>query len=399
MKQIGSMFLVAIIASILTTLASNYFHSETNGDIISNVELWQQQPDTQQRKEQTKNPETDLSLQEFQSNLIEIIAQAKRNVVSVVATKDVTYINASDPFDFFFNDRGRWSQDTITQRQEVWWGSGIYADKQGYIVTNKHVVDDEKAEYSVIFADGTTAKVEKARLDPIIDIAVLKINPGDASPEAEPASFLSFKEEVPVGSLTLAIGNTLNEYQNSVTLGIISGRDRRLLSDNENIYAWLYQTDTAISQWNSGGPLLGIDGKVIGVNTAISAIGNDIGFAIPVSDEFVQATLLSVKENDAIVRPFIGIQYVDIDRKTQAELKLDEKNGVAIMEVVPWWAADQAWLKKDDIITAIGGVAIDEKNPFLYQLFTHKPGDQITVTVKRWGESQTIDLALSKNSK
>jgi len=99
------------------------------------------------------------------------------------------------------------------------------------------VVDDVKADYSVIFADGSTAKVEKARLDPIIDVAVLKISPADVPAESEPASFMPFKQEVPVGSLTVAIGNTLNEYQNSVTLGIISGRDRRLFSDNENIYA------------------------------------------------------------------------------------------------------------------------------------------------------------------
>lgn len=354
--------------------------------------------DEKPSNEEQNQPIT-VSLRDFQANLVDIIAQSKKSVVSVVATKDVTFINASDPFDFFFNERRWWWQDSITQRQEVWGGSWIYADKRGYIVTNKHVVDDVKADYSVIFADGSTAKVEKARLDPIIDVAVLKISPADVPAESEPASFMPFKQEVPVGSLTVAIGNTLNEYQNSVTLGIISGRDRRLFSDNENIYAWLYQTDTAISQGNSGWPLIGIDGKVIGINTAISAIGNDIGFSIPVSDEFVQATLSSIQENDAIVRPFIGIQYVDIDRKTQEELKISEKKWVAVMEVVSGWAADQAGIKKNDIITAIDGTPIDEKNPFLYQLFTHKPGEEIIVSLKRWGEEKTVRVTLAKNTK
>ncbi len=397
MKHLWSAIIVAIITSLITTSGLYYRQSlfvPNPSTIMDAVPTRDEKPSNEEQ-----NQPITVSLRDFQANLVDIIAQSKKSVVSVVATKDVTFINASDPFDFFFNERRWWWQDSITQRQEVWGGSWIYADKRGYIVTNKHVVDDVKADYSVIFADGSTAKVEKARLDPVIDVAVLKISPADVPAESEPASFMPFKQEVPVGSLTVAIGNTLNEYQNSVTLGIISGRDRRLFSDNENIYAWLYQTDTAISQGNSGWPLIGIDGKVIGINTAISAIGNDIGFSIPVSDEFVQATLSSIQENDAIVRPFIGIQYVDIDRKTQEELKISEKKWVAVMEVVSGWAADQAGIKKNDIITAIDGTPIDEKNPFLYQLFTHKPGEEIIVSLKRWGEEKTVRVTLAKNTK
>lgn len=328
-------------------------------------------------------------LNSFQAALIDTVARAKQSVVSIVITKDLASYRLNSPLRFVPKD--------LPQKTVVGGWSGIFVHKDGYILTNKHVVEDPEAQYSVIFSDGITVTWKQVWMDPVLDIAVLKIENLPAWVSVMPAQAISRDDEVYVWQFAIAIGNALAEYQNSVTLGIISWRNRSLGTQNKNLYAWLYQTDTPINQWNSWGPLLDINGRVIWINTAVSAEWSNIGFAIPITQQFVDATIKSIQTYNKILRPFIGIQYADLNAQVAQELGVEQTKGIYVAEVVEGTAAALAGIKKDDVITAINGKVIDDEYPFLYQLYTFVPGDTVKLTVVRESMPKEIQISLWKN--
>lgn len=351
------------------------------------------------------------SLDQFQQSLVDSIEKSKDSVVNIVVTKDFAYYYNNNPFsffeDFFGNGNTGWWQ-VVTGSKEIGWWSGIFvatddgsssvsewnSNKNGYILTNKHVVHDPEAKYTVIFANGKTATVEQVWLDPKIDIAVIKIkNPDWFTPQS--ALAVSIDDEVKVGQFAIAVGNSLAQYKNSVTFGIISGRNRQLWTENGNVYAWLYQTDAAISQGNSGGPLFDINGRVMGINTAVSAVGSNIGFAIPVTQEFINATLQSIEKYGKISRPFLWIQYLDLNPNLAKELFLTYEQGILVQDVIPNSPAAQAWLQSGDIITSVNEKLIDDSYPFLYQLYTHDAGDILSLTVVSNGVERKLQIKIS----
>jgi serine protease Do len=335
------------------------------------------------------------SLDQFQQTLVETIATSKESVVSIVVTKDFAYYYNSNPFSYFedfFGWGNAWGQ-VVTWSREIGGGSGIFVHKDWYILTNKHVVNDPEAKYTVIFSNGKTAEAKKVWLDPKIDIAIIQIKNPEGY-EAKPALALSIDDEVKVGQFAIAVGNTLAQYRNSVTLGIISGRNRQLWVENGNIYAGLYQTDTAISQGNSGGPLFDINGRVMGINTAVSSVWSNIGFAIPVTQEFINATLSSIQQYGKIVRPFLGIQYQDLSPSIAQELNISQEYGVYIQEIVANSPVAQEGIQKGDVLVSLDGKKIDENYPFLYQLYTHEVGDRVNVAVVRDGQEKKVEVVL-----
>jgi serine protease Do len=254
---------------------------------------------------------------------------------------------------------------------------------------------------SVVLADGTTYNdVTVVGRDPLNDIAFLKINGVKDLPAVE----LGDSDSVQTGQQVVAIGNALGEFRNSVTSGIISGKGRPIQADDgsgsgsseqlEN----LLQTDAAINPGNSGGPLVTLDGKVVGINTAVSEEGQAIGFAIPIND--AKGLLNTVLKQGKIVRSYLGVRYISLDKATATQLNLSVSQGAYVTAdrtgsaVVPGSPADKAGLKSGDVITKVDGTDITESHSLASTLSQHSPGDKVTLTLVRDGKTQDVSVTL-----
>lgn len=386
MKYIWTLLLVIIITTLLNFGWFRFYlwinPYQTNNKYTTGTEI--------------KINQVHYSLDQFEQSLIDTIETSKNSVVSIIVSKDFAYYYNNSPFTFFdkfFANDSVWWWQVITGSREIWGWSGIFVSKDGYIITNKHVVNDPEAKYTIIFSNGDTAETEQVWLDSKIDIALLKIKNPDYY-KIKPAFAVNLSDEVHVGQFAIAIGNTLAQYRNSVTFGIISWRNRHLDVKDGNIYAGLYQTDTAISQGNSWGPLLNINGHVIGINTAVSAVWSNIGFAIPITQEFINATIASVQRYGKIVRPFLGIQYIDWNTSNTKEFKKILEKGIYIQEVIENSPSSKAWLQKGDIVITLNSKNIDEEYPFLYQLYTHEVWDILKLWVIRDWQEKVIELRI-----
>jgi len=324
----------------------------------------------------------------LQSSLIETIATAKKSVVSITISKDVKFY-VEDPAQL--NGPGSIQQQTAT----VWWWSGIIISKKGYIITNKHVVQDTTAKYSVILYDGKRYNVDKVWFDDLLDVAILKIIDSEwTSPtNLTAASFLPLDTQTYVGQFALTIGNTLSKYPQSVTMGIIWGKNKKLTVNGNNLYIWLYQTDAQVNPGNSWGPLLDIEGNTIGITTAIVE-WEGISFALPITKEFIEGTITSIESFWKIARPVIGVQYVEITPALKAEKNITIDQGIYLTDVLTDLPAWEAGLKVWDIVLNINGNTIDTTTPFLYQLYTHIPGEKISLEIMRDTEKLTLPIVL-----
>ena len=275
-------------------------------------------------------------------------------------------------------------------------GTGIIVSKDGYVLTNKHVIEDATKIY-VVLDDGTVYKnVTLVGTDPLNDVAFLKID----GAEDLTAATLGDSKTITIGEQVIAIGNALGQYQNTVTSGIISGAGRSLTAtdssyQNAEKLTDMIQTDAAINSGNSGGPLVNAAGEVIGINTAVSS-GNNIGFAIPISS--VKGMLKTILETGKAKRAYAGISYVGIDAATAVENNLDSTFGAYVSEVVKGSPAEKAGLKKADIILAVDGVKIGASTSLGTLLGERSVGDTITLTILRNNEKTTTQLTLDEYS-
>lgn len=348
--------------------------------------------DNQTPVEQIKPVSQKESIVEVQNAVIDSIEKVSPSVVNIMISKNlVFYLN--DPMGAF------WQWSVITERKaNIGWWSGILISKKWYILTNKHVLEDLDAEYSVILKDGTTYKVDKIWLDPLIDLAVIRIVDSKwRQPDNLPvAPIASIDQKVRIWQFVVAIWNALGEYQNSASFGIISGRNRSLDSSQKNLYIWLYQTDTPINPGNSWGPLVDLAGNVVGISTAINAYANSIGFALPISQEFVTTLLDSIETHKKILKPFIGIQYLDLDKETAETLKISSQTWVFVQQVIPETPWSVAGLLSWDIILAINDRPVNQDLPFLYQISLYKPGESVTLDILRWDNEKKLSLELGR---
>ncbi len=328
----------------------------------------------------------------LQSYLVETIATAKKSVVSITISKDVKFY-VDDPSQI--NGPGTVQQQTAT----LWWWSGIIVSKKWYVLTNKHVVQDTTAKYSVILYDGKIYNVDKIWFDDLLDLAILKIIDTESKTPANlpTAIFLSLGMPVEVGQFSLTIGNTLSKYPQSVTMGIIWGKNKQLTVNGNNLYVGLYQTDAQVNPGNSWWPLLDINGTTIWITTAIVE-WEGISFALPITKEFVEGTITSLETFWTIARPIIGIQYIEITPAIQTEKKISIDHGIYLTDVLTDLPAWEAGLKIWDIIVWINGNDIDMQMPFLYQLYTHIPGETISLDVVRNTEHLTLPITLWWNT-
>lgn len=278
-------------------------------------------------------------------------------------------------------------------------GTGIIISKDGYILTNKHVVGDNVTHVQVVTTDGKTYDdVKVIGRDPVNDLAFLKIS--DVS-DLTPA-ILGDSSKLVVGSKVVAIGNALGEFQTTVTSGIISGVNRSVTAGDETSYenlSNLIQTDAAINPGNSGGPLVNITGEVIGINTAVSQGAEGIGFAIPINE--AKGLIKGVLEKGTIERSYLGVRYVSLTpevakrynlKVTQGAYITPSDSGAAIAAGSP---AEKAGLREGDVITKVNGVSLSQSTSLVSQLSQFAPGDKVTLTILR-GSEQEVQVTLGK---
>jgi len=323
-----------------------------------------------------------LDDQEATVRAINKVMPAVVNII-IADKKTTTLINLST---------GEQTQKTETVQEGS--GTGFLISADGLILTNKHVVsagDEKTAEYRIILNTGKQYYAQLIGKDPINDLAVLKIFDKNL-----PYVSLGDSDKLQIGSTVVAIGNTLGRYQNSATKGIISGLGRSIEASDQsgNINETLdnvLQTDAEINLGNSGGPLIDLDGNVIGVNAAIDQTGSAIGFAIPVND--ARPVIKSVREVGRIIRPRLGIRYHMLTPELAEQLKLTKDTGAWITvtadgapSVLPGSPADLAGLKPGDIITEINGIKIEGRTTLISIIQKYKPGDRVGFRVFRDGK-------------
>jgi serine protease Do len=347
--------------------------------------------------------------------IIDLIAENTPGVVSIVISRDVPKARGffNNPFGgslpFFFNPfgpqggNGTQGGDVSNgiEKKQVGSGSGFFVSADGLIVTNKHVVSDERADYTVITNSGTEYPAKVLARDLNNDIAIIKIEGNDF-----PALALGDSDVMRVGQTVLAIGNSLGEFANSVSRGIISGLKRNVsagsgFGDTERLTN-IIQTDAAINPGNSGGPLFNLAGEVIGVNVAMAQGAENIGFALPINS--VKRAIEQVLATGKISVPYIGVRYVALDETIQKENNLPYNYGTLILRgqkmtdfaVIPGSPADKAGLVENDIILEINGEKIDESHPLGSVIGAYNIGDEITLKIWHKGEVRDVKVVLEE---
>jgi serine protease Do len=305
-------------------------------------------------------------------------------------------------FQQFFGDRGfQFSQpcEKGTKKQDVGGGSGFIISSDGLILTNKHVVSDTGADYTVLTNDGKKYDAKILARDPVQDLAVIKIDAADL-----PVVALGNSDSIKLGQTAIAIGNALGEFRNTVSVGSISGLSRSVTASGgsfgSEVLQNVIQTDAAINPGNSGGPLLNLKGEVIGINTAMASGAQNIGFAIPINQ--AKRDIQSVKTTGSIKIPYLGVRYiaVTVDIAKSQKLPVDygalvrgTQDGPAVIKDSP---AAKAGLQAEDVILEVNGVRVNEDNSLGSLIQRHNIGDTITLNVRRGDKTLDVSVTLAE---
>ena len=288
------------------------------------------------------------------------------------------------------------------EKVKIGGGSGFVVHPDGLVLTNKHVVFDPDSEYTVIAMDGQEYPGKVISRDPINDIAVLKINA-----KGLPFVRLGNSGKLELGQTVIAIGNALGLFSNTVSKGIISGLSRKISASlgsggqMEHLRGVL-QTDVAINQGNSGGPLIDLDGEVVGINTAIIFGAQNIGFSIPIN--WAKQDLEDIIKHGRIIKPFIGLQYVMLNKELQQKYTLPVDYGALVVRdhipnsiaVVPTSPADKAGVKENDIILSLNGENLTDDIDLSDKLQNFKVGDEIELAVLRKKDNLNLKVKLEE---
>jgi len=348
--------------------------------------------------------------------IINVVKLASPAVVTIIISKTVPvyerYIekNSFGPLEV---EVPRYKQNG-TQEQKVGSGSGFIVSKDGLLVTNKHVVSEKDATYTVLMNDGRKFQAKVLAKDPVQDLALIKIEQeskvsaqGQVGQEAFPVLRLGDSSKVQIGQTAIAIGNALGEFSNTVSVGVISGSGRTITAEGGGVSETLediLQTDAAINKGNSGGPLLNLRGEVIGVNVAVAESAQSIGFAIPINE--ANMDIKQYEKQGNIARAFLGVRYVPITLELQAEKQLSVDYGVLIAPgegenepaITPGSAASKVGLKQGDIILEAGSEKITVENTLGKIIRKHFPQDTLSLKVLRAAEILTLTAVLGERT-
>jgi serine protease Do len=331
----------------------------------------------------------------------QLISSISKQVSQSVVSVDVTSQTASPQGSFFgFSSPDQTQQDA---------GTGIIISSNGLIVTNRHVVPQGATSVSVTLSDGTKLNnvqvIGETSQDDSLDIAFLKITNANGH-KLVPAQ-LGDSSTVKVGDSVIAIGNALGQYQNTVTSGIISGFGRSVQASDqgstntgENLED-LFQTDAAINEGNSGGPLVNMNGQVVGIDTAVASNAQGIGFAIPIND--VSGLIRTVLATGKFQQPYLGVRYLSLTNDYASQLNLSVSRGAYVIPssqdggepgVISGSPADQAGIKEGDVIVSVDGTNIDDSHSLTALLDQHSVGDSVTLQVLRSGKQISVQATL-----
>lgn len=365
--------------------------------------------ETQAEKDSSSNKQTIFSQESF---VVDTVKKTNPAVVSIIISQQIpkyeVYFDQdqqNNPFgDLFpgfpgFNFSLPQYRQNGTEKKEIGGGSGFFVSSDGLIVTNKHVVDQASAEYTVFTNDGKKHDAKVVARDPVLDIALIKINGFDF-----PFLSLGDSDSLNVGQSVIAIGNALGEYRNTVSVGVVSGLARSITagdsSGNAEVLDHVIQTDAAINPGNSGGPLLNLRGEVIGVNVAIAQGSQNVGFALPINS--VKGAINSVKLTGKIIRPYLGVRYVAIDAEMKEKNNLTVNYGVLVkagtatsdLAVIPGSPADKAGIVENDIILEIDGVKLDDKTSLSSIIRGKEVGQVINLKILHKGTEKYVSVTL-----
>jgi len=398
-KQIRKILIVFLVISLSGSFAFGFL-----GGVFSSRYL---------AKESTENVSSESQVfvkdDSYEVRVTQAIKKSDDSVVSVIATKDLPvmeqyFINPFDEFHdlgpFGFQFKIPQYRQKGTEPKEVSAGTGFIVDSNGYIITNRHVVEDSEARYTVLMNDGKKYPAEIIARDVVEDFALLKIDKTGLYPLA-----LGNSDDIVLGQTVIAIGNALGEFRNTVSKGVISGLARSIqVMDSlgqQVVLNDVIQTDAAINRGNSGGPLLNLDGEVIGVNTAMVSGAQNIGFAIPINK--IKKAIEQAIETGKIEIPYLGVRYILVTPSIKEEKNLSvdygallikgEDNQPVIEENSP---AEKADLQEGDIILELNGQKIDLRHQLASIIRQYDVGDVITLKVLRGDKTFDIEVILGK---
>lgn len=353
------------------------------------------------------NKETYTPQTSQEEMVIKTVKDVSPAVVSIIISKDLPVIEeyyvspfqGQGPFDFQipqYRQKG-------TERKEVGSGSGFIISEDGLVLTNKHVVSDKQADYTVLTNDGKKLPAKVISRDPLQDLAIIKI---EGAGQAFPTVKLGDSSGLQIGQAVITIGNALGEFRNTVSVGVVSGLGRTVTAGDGTFVETIedvIQTDAAINKGNSGGPLLNLKGEIIGVNTAMAEGAQNVGFSIPINK--AKRDFEQVKELGKIVYPFLGVCWSSINEGVKKELNLSVSEGAIIKAgqncqsaISPGSAAQKAGLLENDIILEVNGDKINSENTLGKAIMKYNAGDKITLKILRNNQTKYIDAVLGERS-
>lgn len=401
------MFFLALSGCILGFnlgfAAFNYFPEQTHS-FLQNFEVFPLKTVQKNLPEENKY----VSDVAYEQAIIDAARNTSPSVVSIVISKNVPiyekqFINPFGDLGPFDIQVPQYVQKG-SELQQVGAGSGFIVSEDGLILTNKHVVSDKNAEYTVFTNDEEKFSAKVLALDPTEDLAIIKIQ---TDKKFKPA-ILGDSSGIQIGQTAIAIGNALGQFTNTVSVGVVSGLGRTIsASDQQGSFSetleGIIQTDAAINAGNSGGPLLNLKGEVMGINTAMAEGADAVGFAIPINR--AKKDIEQVIKNNKIVHPFLGIRYVMVNNTVKEKYDLSVDYGAFISKgengepaVVSGSAAEKAGIKEKDVVLEINGEKIDRNNSMATLVQKYNSGDKITLKVLRNSQEINIDVVLGEKT-
>ena len=330
-----------------------------------------------QNKNEQKNTlsinNTFTQIQNLENNVTKIVKKISPSVVSIIIKKDLI-IYKSDPWWFF-------KEPVWSVEKKIWWWTGFFIKKDWTIITNKHVISDKNATYTVITNNWREYDWKVLALDPSNDLAIIKIESKE-NEEFTPLKIVENKSNIKLWQFAIAIWNALAEFQNSISLWVISGKDRIIEVWKDRI-TWLIQTDAAINPWNSWWPLIDINWNVIWINTAIIDWSEWIWFAILLTKQKIEYIISSIEKNWKIWKPFIWVSYLNINENLKNSLKIDSEYWAYISLVAPWSNAEKAGIKSWDVILEIDSRKIKSNASIDYTIQNKIPWEKIKLKIIR----------------
>jgi len=379
MKKIGSLLIVALIASAVTMGAYEFFGFGKKEVIIEQL---QSQPTF---KYVGNSSPAGVAAVDFTG----AAATTTPAVVHITASK-ISSVNAYDPWrDLFGDDFFGGAPKNPQERRQQSTGSGVIISDDGYIVTNNHVVAGAD-EVEITLWNKETYTAEVIGTDPSTDLALIKVNSSDL-----PKLNFANSDDVKVGEWVLAVGNPFN-LESTVTAGIVSakGRNINILKDQYSIESFI-QTDAAVNPGNSGGALVDLSGNLIGINTAIATpTGVYAGYSFAVPANIVRKVCEDLKNYGIVQRGFLGVMIRSVDGNLAEEMDLDVHTGVYIQNLVENGAADDAGLEVGDVITRVDGREVKAVPELQEQIGSKRPGDDVAVTINRDGKEKVLTVEL-----